>query len=86
MNIEVTPSKSTTKRRQIFSAKLFSHDKRVMAEIVDAPFDIATRWADLMKELHDDQPQIKRVGVCIYCGSSEKVGQFCGNCKRVFRG
>jgi hypothetical protein len=85
MNIEIAPSKTTTKRRQTFSAKLMK-DKHVMAEIVDAPFDIATRWADLMKQLHDDQPQIKRIGVCIYCGSDERVGQFCGGCARVFRG
>ena len=85
MNIEIAPSLTTTKRRQTFSAKLLK-DKQVMAEIADAPFDIATRWADLMKQLHDDLPQIKRIGVCVYCGSAEKVGQFCGGCQRVFRG
>jgi len=44
VKIEIAPSKSATKRRQIFSAKLFNQDKRLLAEIVDAPFDIATQW------------------------------------------
>ena len=85
MKIEIAPSQRHSKRRNMFSAQLLDHQKQLLAEIVDAPFDIASRWADLMKQLHDELPEIKRIGVCMYCGSAEKVGQFCGSCQRVFR-
>lgn len=85
VRIEMTPGKIKGTRKPAYTATLKS-DHGTMAEIKNAPLDIANRWADVMKELHDGEPEIKMVGVCIYCGSTERNGVYCGGCERVFRG
>jgi hypothetical protein len=85
VKIELTPSKIKNTKQEVYSAKFVNESSELMAEIVDAPLDIATRWAEVMSELHEGIPEIKRVGVCFYCGSSNQAGDFCGDCQRVFR-
>ena len=69
---------------QVYSAQFYNGAKLV-AEIKEAPHDIARAWAEAMKEIHDNIPEIKNVGVCMYCGSARRKGDFCVDCSRVFR-
>ncbi len=84
MKIELSPSTLVAGKAQGFTAQ-FTKASELIAEIKDAPHDIAVRWAEIMKELHDDLPEIKRIGICLYCGSINRKDKFCGDCKRVFR-
>jgi hypothetical protein len=69
---------------QVYTAQFFN-ESGLVAEIREAPHDIARSWAEAMKAIHDDIPEIKSVGVCMYCGSHRQAGDFCGDCQRVFR-
>jgi hypothetical protein len=84
MLIELAPIKVKHSKEALYTAR-FLKDAELMAEIEAAPLDIATAWAEVMRELHDNVPVIKRVGICFYCGSTEQIGAFCGSCQRVFR-
>ncbi len=83
MRIELSPGELTNDLQQVFTAR-FIRESDLIAEIKNAPHDIVTRWAELMRELHDGLPEIKRVGFCAYCGSTNRRDQFCGDCDRVF--
>ncbi len=84
MRIELSPSRPENNRLQTYTAMLF-RDSELIAEITEAPHDIARQWAEIMRDLHEGMPEIKRLGVCLYCGSTQRVGEFCGDCDRVFR-
>ncbi len=83
MRIELSPSMLESTKPQTYTAMFFV-ESELVAEITDAPHDIAKSWAEAMKELHNGVPEIKRIGVCRYCGSTKRVSQFCGDCDRVF--
>jgi hypothetical protein len=83
MIIEISPSQATDSELVLFTA-VFTNNSVHVAAITDAPHDIATKWAETMKELHGGKPVIRRAGVCRYCGSTERRGDYCGNCDRVF--
>lgn len=85
MHIELSPSQNTPDQHKVplYSAK-FVRDTQQIAEIIDAPHDIATRWAEAMNELHGNEMIIKRVGVCRYCGSTRRQDAHCLDCSRVF--
>lgn len=84
MRIELTPSEYIPGKEQFFTAR-FLKESELIAEIIDAPHEIALRWAEAMKAFHDGLPEIKRLGVCLYCGSTRRKDQFCGDCSRVVR-
>lgn len=81
MKVEVLPSESEFRA---YSARLVS-GTAVVAQIQDAPHEIATQWANNMKDLHDDVTEIKYIGICMYCGSADRNGVFCVGCQRVVR-
>ncbi len=83
MRIELTPS-GPGGSKDGFTAR-FTRESEVVAEIIDAPADIAARWAEAMKAVHGNKPEIKRLGICFYCGSTELEGKYCGSCQRVVR-
>jgi hypothetical protein len=86
MKVEILPSASQSDNSEykMFNARLVT-ETMVIAEISDAPHDIATKWAINMRDLHEEVTEIKYVGICMYCGSSERNGVYCLSCERVVR-
>ena len=80
MVIEILPS---TVSNGHYTAT-FMHQAEFVASINDAPHDVATEWAEIMKDLHGGQPEIKRLGICFYCSGTRHDGTFCLDCDRVF--
>lgn len=84
MKIELSPHPVAEGLKQTYSAR-FTKDRVLVAEITDAPHDIVTRWAQAMQDIHDGEPEIKRLGICYYCGSTKRNDPYCGDCARVLR-
>lgn len=78
MVIEITPTETSR-----FTATFF-HESIAIAEIKDAPHEIASQWAEAMRDLHGGHPEIRRTNMCQYCGSTEQRGLLCSDCDRVF--
>ena len=84
MIIEISPSEYSVNRSQVYTAK-FIRETIVVAEIIDAPHEIVMQWAEVIRDLHDGLPEIKKLGICHYCGSTKRNNLFCGDCERVLR-
>lgn len=80
MVIEILPS---TISNGHFTAT-FIRESNQVASINDVPHDVATQWAEIMKDLHGGQPEIKRLDICFYCSGSRLEGVYCLDCDRVF--
>lgn len=83
MRIELMPNEVVDGGQPVFTARLLA-ETNLVAEIKDAPREVALRWAEAMRELHGGELEIKRMGICFYCGSLKRNGQFCADCERVF--
>ena len=84
MVIEVSPSEIMNGMPQVYTAK-FIRETIIVAEITDAPHEIVMRWAEVIRDLHDGEPEIVKLGICHYCGSTKRNDVFCGDCDRVLR-